>query len=141
MSEEREFSRVSNYKIFFFIFYLISDATAKHCPGPQTDCISVPLSAAQTLIVPARSELTTLLPSSIAVTAVTGAWCLKVATTRPRVKPHTRTVLSSDPRNIYIFSHYYLDILKVPASGHRLSFHKDPYQTRQRVPTRKMRCT
>lgn len=75
----------------------MSEVTAKHLPGPQTDWISVPLSAAQTLIAPARSELITRLPSNMAVTAVTGAWCLNVATTRPNVRPHTRTVLSSDP--------------------------------------------
>lgn len=86
--------------------YLMSDVTAKHRPGPQTDWINVPLSAAQTLIEPARSELTTLLPSSIAVTAVTGAWCRNVATTSPKVKPHTRTVLSSDPKE-YTFLHFF----------------------------------
>jgi len=64
---------MEKFSYCIFVFYLISDATAKHRPGPQTDWINVPLSAAQTLIVPARSELTTLLPSNIAVTAVTGA--------------------------------------------------------------------
>lgn len=69
--QDKEYFR-ENYTNLL-LSYLISDATAKQRPGPQTDWISVPLSAAHTLITPARSELTTLLPSSIAVTAVTGA--------------------------------------------------------------------
>lgn len=78
------------------------EVTAKHLPGPQTDWINVPVSAAQTLIEPALSELMTRSLSNRAMTDVTGCRCLKVATTKPKVRPHTRTVLSSEPAEGYV---------------------------------------